>query len=654
MQRVLLRELDGWRIDHTVTVGEPGPVLVHFTVQVDPTAPFPDPDRLHRQLAAAILTWDDWVLDAAGAEADEIAELPRRVTPGLPGRRGPGACAGRSAADSRPGRRAAPGAVRRGRGPRRRAALPAAAGRGRGIAVGGAAGAAQPGRRGARRAPLRDRPAGRQPVLALRLRTEPRSGDPAGDGRAPLGAVSGSLLRGVPRGLDRRGGHRPVQRARAAGRAGLARGGAAAGLRALRGAARRPVRAGSTSQRSCWPIPRRRRRWSSCSEPGSTRHRSRPSGPRRTDAALAGGRADRRGDRAGRGPDPARAARTDHRHPAHQLVPASGSTSRSRSTRVGAGHAVAPSPIRDLRVRPADGRCAPAVRAGGPRRAALVGSPAGLPHRDPGPGQGPGGEERGDRAGGREGRVRRAGGAARPGRRRDLLPDVHRRAARRHRQPSPGARRCRHRTWCATTATTPTWSSPRTRAPRGSPTWPTMWPPATGSGWATRSPPAARWATTTRRWGSPPVAHGRACAGISGSWAATPRPRTFTVVGVGDMSGDVFGNGMLLSKHIRLVAAFDHRHVFVDPDPDPACGYAERAPAVRAPPLLVGRLRPDRDQPRRRGVAAHREGGADRAGDPGGARAGRTGHLAQPARADPGRPAARRSTCCGTAASART
>jgi glutamate dehydrogenase len=50
----------------------------------------------------------------------------------------------------------------------------------------------------------------------------------------------------------------------------------------------------------------------------------------------------------------------------------------------------------------------------------------------------------------------------------------------------------------------------------------------------------------------------------------------FTVVGVGDMSGDVFGNGMLLSKQIRLVAAFDHRHVFLDPDPDPASSYAER------------------------------------------------------------------------------
>ncbi|AGL20536.1 NAD-glutamate dehydrogenase [Actinoplanes sp. N902-109] len=50
----------------------------------------------------------------------------------------------------------------------------------------------------------------------------------------------------------------------------------------------------------------------------------------------------------------------------------------------------------------------------------------------------------------------------------------------------------------------------------------------------------------------------------------------FTVVGVGDMSGDVFGNGMLLSEHIRLVAAFDHRHIFLDPEPDAATSYAER------------------------------------------------------------------------------
>ncbi|HEY4076460.1 MAG TPA: NAD-glutamate dehydrogenase [Rhizomicrobium sp.] len=50
----------------------------------------------------------------------------------------------------------------------------------------------------------------------------------------------------------------------------------------------------------------------------------------------------------------------------------------------------------------------------------------------------------------------------------------------------------------------------------------------------------------------------------------------FTVIGVGDMSGDVFGNGMLLSKHIRLVAAFDHRHIFLDPNADAVFSFAER------------------------------------------------------------------------------
>ena len=50
----------------------------------------------------------------------------------------------------------------------------------------------------------------------------------------------------------------------------------------------------------------------------------------------------------------------------------------------------------------------------------------------------------------------------------------------------------------------------------------------------------------------------------------------FTVAGIGDMSGDVFGNGMLLSRHVRLVAAFDHRHIFLDPNPDIAASFAER------------------------------------------------------------------------------
>ncbi|ERG69331.1 NAD-glutamate dehydrogenase [Segniliparus rugosus] len=55
-----------------------------------------------------------------------------------------------------------------------------------------------------------------------------------------------------------------------------------------------------------------------------------------------------------------------------------------------------------------------------------------------------------------------------------------------------------------------------------------------------------------------------------------PQETDFTVVGIGDMSGDVFGNGMLRSPHIKLLAAFDHRHVFLDPDPDPRRSFSER------------------------------------------------------------------------------
>jgi glutamate dehydrogenase len=57
----------------------------------------------------------------------------------------------------------------------------------------------------------------------------------------------------------------------------------------------------------------------------------------------------------------------------------------------------------------------------------------------------------------------------------------------------------------------------------------------------------------------------------------------FTCVGIGDMSGDVFGNGMLLSKHIRLVAAFDHRHIFIDPNPDAVASFKERARLFKLP-----------------------------------------------------------------------
>ncbi|GGL18985.1 NAD-glutamate dehydrogenase [Caulobacter rhizosphaerae] len=78
-----------------------------------------------------------------------------------------------------------------------------------------------------------------------------------------------------------------------------------------------------------------------------------------------------------------------------------------------------------------------------------------------------------------------------------------------------------------------------------------------------------------------------------GAWEAVKRhfrelgkdiqTEPFTAVGVGDMSGDVFGNGMLLSKQTRLLAAFDHRHIFLDPDPDPAKSWAERDRMFKLP-----------------------------------------------------------------------
>ena len=81
----------------------------------------------------------------------------------------------------------------------------------------------------------------------------------------------------------------------------------------------------------------------------------------------------------------------------------------------------------------------------------------------------------------------------------------------------------------------------------------------------------------------------------------------FTVVGIGDMSGDVFGNGMLLSEQIKLVAAFDHRHIFLDPDPDPARSFAERQRLFDLPRSSWDDYDKSADQPRRRHLAASGE-----------------------------------------------
>jgi len=78
-----------------------------------------------------------------------------------------------------------------------------------------------------------------------------------------------------------------------------------------------------------------------------------------------------------------------------------------------------------------------------------------------------------------------------------------------------------------------------------------------------------------------------------GELGVDPGREEITVVGIGDMSGDVFGNGMLLSDRIRLVAAFDHRHIFLDPDPDPATSYAERQRLFALPASSWADYRPE-------------------------------------------------------------
>ena len=175
----------------------------------------------------------------------------------------------------------------------------------------------------------------------------------------------------------------------------------------------------------------------------------------------------------------------------------------------------------------------PAVRRRRPRWAALVRPPRGPAHRGARPGQGADGEEHRHRADRRQGRLRRQAPAPgrrlprrRPRRGAGLLQAVHRRAAVAHRQSGRTARSSRRRRSSGTTATTPTWSSPPTRGRRPSPTWPTRSRSSAASGSGTPSPRAARSATTTRPWASPPAAPGSRSPATSANSTSTSRSRT--------------------------------------------------------------------------------------------------------------------------------
>ena len=124
--------------------------------------------------------------------------------------------------------------------------------------------------------------------------------------------------------------------------------------------------------------------------------------------------------------------------------------------------------------------------------------------------------------------------------------------------------------------TTLIWWSRPTKARRLFQTSPMVYLRITGSGWMMLLHPVVLPVTTTRKWALP----------HAGAWEAVKRhfreqdvdvqSDPFTVMAIGDMSGDVFGNGMLLSRKIKLVAAFNHMHIFLDPDPDMAASFRER------------------------------------------------------------------------------
>ena len=254
--------------------------------------------------------------------------------------------------------------------------------------------------------------------------------------------------------------------------------------------------------------------------------------------------------------------------------------------------------VRDLRLLAARRGRAPALRRGRPRRPALVRPPRRLPHRGPRPGQGADGEEHRDRAGRREGRLLLQA-AARPGATAtpwlaegiacyktfisgllditdnlvggETVPPPRRGAPRRRRLLPGGRRRQGHRDVL------------RHRQRRRRRT--------TASGSATRSPPAARSATTTRRWASPPAAPGSRCAGTSARWASTARPRTSPASASATCPATCSATACCCSEHIRLVAAFDHRDIFLDPDPDAGHVVRRAQAAVRPAAVELAGLR---------------------------------------------------------------
>ncbi len=246
--------------------------------------------------------------------------------------------------------------------------------------------------------------------------------------------------------------------------------------------------------------------------------------------------------------------------------------------------AAPPAPaLRDLRLLAAHRGRAPARREGRARRDPLVGPARGLPHRGARADEGADGQERRDRAGGREGRLRAqaTAGGRRPrcaaGRGRGLLPHLHQRHARPHRQHRRRTRSRRRPTSCATTRTTRTWSSRPTRARPRCPTSPTavadrlrlLARRRVRLGRLERLRPQADGHHRARRVGvrQAPLPRAR---------ATTSRSRTSRSSASATCRATCSATGCCCRSTSAWSRAFDHRHVFVDPDPDAARSFEER------------------------------------------------------------------------------